>query len=238
MRRIELNGEALETAVTVSFQEAQAVERCLKTEADVRSETLERLRVIHFARRAPRAVNDLRDREHLLQVRLVERSTHPDAVTIELVRVLSDEVRRSATKLPRRVLRAALRPNARAELFPDLPADYAPVVAVESTRRTWRHASGWRLSIDRDLALHRIDPDMLERLGQLALGVPDRCVNGRAVVALDAGGLMVPPWLEYVLKGGQRWNVLSDALSLIAPRPAPRGPGRDLKLVPTQSPQV
>ncbi|MBX5482151.1 MAG: hypothetical protein IRZ16_09990 [Myxococcaceae bacterium] len=229
MRKRILDGRD-EIAVGVSVADGQAIERCLKAE-DVTVHGHERLRVIHFDRRLPRTLNQVREQEHALEVRVIERSTAPDKVTLEVKRQLSDELRHVELELPRRALRAALRPNALQDLAPDAPGDLVPVLGIEFTRRLFRSRAGWSVTLDRDLAFHRIDARMLERTGQLALGVPDRFADGRVLVTVTTGGAVLPTWLEGVVRASSPWNIVEEGFSLVAPRPSPRGPGPDLRLV-------
>lgn len=213
-----------EITVCVPVQDALAIERCLKAESGVAAGSHHRVRVIHFDRRAPRTVNQLRAQEHTLDVRLVERSSAPDKVTLEVNRVLSDEARHTKVELPRRALRPALRRNAMKELAPDVPEDLAPVLGVECTRRVFKSEQGWSLTMDRDIAFHRVDGRMLERTGQLALGVPDKFADGRVLITVKAGGATLPSWLDGVLRAAPEWNIIEEGYTLVAPRPAARGP--------------
>lgn len=220
-----------EVSVGVSLQEAQAIERCLKAEKTVTPGGMQRVRVIHFIRRAPRTLGSARQMEHSLEVRAIERSGAPDRVLLELKRVLADETRQLRIELPRRALRPVLRRHALQELMPGAPDDLVPAMAIESTRRNWKSTAGWMLTIDRDIAFHRVDPRMLERTGQIALGVPDRFADGRVHLCLKPCGMTVPTWLEQVVRSSTEWNLAEDGLTLVAPRPSQRGPNPELRLV-------
>lgn len=222
-----------EVTVCVTVQDAQAIERCLKAERGVIAHSSQRVRVIHFDRGAPRNVtmNTLKAQEHSLDVRVVERSAAPDKVTLEVNRVLSDETRYAKVELPRRALRAAMRRNALKEIIPEAPADLVPVLGVECTRRSFKGETGWTLTLDRDIAFHRVDPRMLERTGQLALGVPDRFADGRVLVTVRLNNATLPAWLDGVLRASSEWNVVEEGYTLVAPRPTAKRSNAELRLV-------
>lgn len=230
MRRMA--GEAQEEiSVGVTIQEGMAIERCLGTELDLVAGSHHRMRVIHFDRPLPRTAGTNQLSEHALEVCATERSSSPDTVELTLKRVLSDEHRLTKVELPRQALRAALRSSALAELLPDAPSDLVPVLGVEFTRRAWRHASGWCITLDRDIAFHRIDPRVLERTGRIALGVPDRFAEGKVLLTLRPEGATPPAWLMPIVRASPLWNLREEGLNQIAPRPQVHTPSTELRLV-------
>jgi hypothetical protein len=215
-----------EFVLKLTTQEAVAVERCLRSERALQCGTLEKLRCIYFGRAAPRSVGDTGSNEHELTIRVWERSSEPDEVVLEV-----RELRHVRLALPRKALRAAMRPNVLQEISPGLPHDLVPMLGVELSRRTWRHESGWWVALDREIAYHRLHPRALERTGNLVLGIPDKCLDDCAALTVGRTEAMMPDWLEQLVSASGPWDLFREGLMVTAPRPTGATVAPGLRLI-------
>jgi hypothetical protein len=124
-----------------------------------------------------------------------------------------------------------MRPNVLQEISPGLPPDLVPMLGVELSRRTWRHASGWWVALDREIAFHRLHPRALERTGNLVLGIPDKCLDDCAALTLGRTEAVMPDWLEQLVSASGPWDLFREGLMVTAPRPTGATVAPGLRLI-------
>ncbi len=220
-----------EHVLRLTIQEATAIEKRLRLDRDLQPSTSERVRCIYFGRATPRTFPGFDTNEHEIQVRVWERSSRPDEVVLEICRAFALDPDQVRVPLPRGALRPAMRANALQELSPGLPHDLVPMLGIEMSRRAWTHANGWWVALDRDLALHRLHPRVLERTGQVTLGIPDKCIDGSVAFTIGRNAGVLPDWLEHLSSASAHWNLFRDGLTLAAPRPSGASVAPGLRLV-------
>ncbi|MGA9519926.1 MAG: hypothetical protein WBV82_00600 [Myxococcaceae bacterium] len=220
-----------EHVLRLTTQEAAAIEKRLRLDRELKPSTTERVRCIYFSRAAPRTFAGFDANEHEIQVRVWERSSRPDEVVLEICRAFALDPDQVRIPLPRAALRPAMRANVLQELSPGLPHDLVPMLGIEMSRRAWTHPDGWWLALDRDIALHRLHPRVLERTGQIALGIPDKCIEGSVAFTLGRKAGLLPDWVERLASASAPWNLFRDGLALAAPRPSGASVAPGLRLV-------
>ncbi len=223
-----------EHVLHLTTHEASALEKRLRAERTLKQDSSERVRCICFGRASPRPLDvdvDVDAQEHELQVRAWERSRAPDEVVLQIRRVFADELRQVRLHLPRRAFRPAVRANALQELSPGLPRDLVPMLGIEMSRRTWSHPDGWWVALDRNLALHRLNPRVLERTGRVLLGIPDKIIDGSVAMTVGGSEGTLPDWLELLAGASMPWDLFHEGLALTAPRPSAASVAPGLRLV-------
>jgi hypothetical protein len=220
-----------EHVLRLTTDEAATIEKRLRNERALKPATHERVRCFYFGRAAPRTYVGLEANRHEIQVRVWERSSRPDEVVLEVCRAFALDPGHVRVPLPRHALRPAMRANALQELSPGLPHDLVPMLGVEMSRRTWTHPDGWWVALDRELALHRLHPRVLERTGRIALGIPDKFIDGAVAFTTARNTAHLPDWLEHLAGASPSWNLFRDGLAMAAPRPSGASVAPGLRLV-------
>lgn len=124
-------------------------------------------------------------------------------VVFEVKRERNGLTRKRRVWLPRTELHEVLAP--RRNVVSELPEDGAmiPVVAVTYVREVYQRSAAWRITVDRDIRYHAVDPAValgsqkvsVERLG------PTLGCEPRVVIEVKHLGAELPSWVESLRAG-------------------------------------